>query len=568
MRKLYATLLIGVLFLEPLNASAAVKAGATCSKLGATSTYSGKEYTCIKTGKKFVWDKGVAIPKPVPTVSPTPSTSPTPTPTATVTPSPSPTPSVTPTPTPTPTSAPFIEGGNCEKMGLQGKDSTGLLECRKIVGNKLIYVRITNNFEAIVNPTSPDTLTTCQLPDMRTTKLFWRPSIAYPPIPEPGFTATGTFKVVVVGIDFEDSVGEGSPSEIWKDDLNKATEWLKWYTNDKVRYNFTTNNKWLRAPRTSEKYNQANEADKSAGGNTVGLGGMTDTQQSEDFVNLIAESTDLSNTTAIWIYYPPTIQKITEQWYNRDVHVQNSKYGMVKAMMAAIGADTYISKRVRWGYFLHEMMHSHGIFGHSPKIPWRVGLMSTGAGWSNALLTWDALSVGWVNESDIYCIAKEKVVPTEIKIVPLGREQKGTRAISIKLNDHQVLIIESYRKDKWSYGLGQGFAGAMVTLVDTTLSTTWDNPEGMANPSSVSRFLKVEGANHGGYESVGTGIPLGKDNINWDIGVVDGIGIAGDKDPWDLNFVMYVGESITFDGVKITLISGGDNDTFRIEKVS
>ena len=562
MKKLLAVFVSAAFFLVPLNAIAAVKAGASCSKLGATSTYAGKKYTCIKSGKKLVWNKGVAVAAPKPTSTPTPTPSPSPTPTATETATP------TPAPTPSPTSSPFIEGGNCEKMGKQGNDSTGILECRKIVGNKLIYVRITNKFDPVVNPVSPDSLKVCQLPDMRTEKKFWRPSIAYPPIPEAGFTATGTFKVVVVGIDFSDSPGDGSPSDIWREDLIKATEWLNWYTNGKVKYNFTTNNKWLRAPRTSEKYDQANEADKSAGGNTVGLGGMTDTQQSEDFVNLISETTDLSNTTAIWIYYPPTIQKITEQWYNRDVHVQNAKYGLVKAMMAAIGADTYTSKRVRWGYFLHEMMHSHGIFGHSPKIPWRIGLMSTGAGFTNALLTWDALSVGWVNESDIYCVDKQKLSPTDIKIVPLGREQSGVRAISVKLNDHQALIVESLRKDKWSYGLGQGFAGVMVTLVDTTISTTWDNPEGMANPSSVSRFLKVEGANHGGYESVGTGIPLGKDNINWDIGVVDGIGIAGDKDPWDLNYVMYVGESIIFDGVKISLLIGGDNDTIRIEKTS
>lgn len=52
-------------------AQAAVKAGSACSKLGATSTVSGKKYTCIKSGKKLVWDKGVLIPvaKPAPSTS-------------------------------------------------------------------------------------------------------------------------------------------------------------------------------------------------------------------------------------------------------------------------------------------------------------------------------------------------------------------------------------------------------------------------------------------------------------------------------------------------------------------
>lgn len=52
-------------------------AGAACSKAGATSNSGSKKFTCIKVGKKLVWDKGVALAKPVD--SPTPSASPSPT---------------------------------------------------------------------------------------------------------------------------------------------------------------------------------------------------------------------------------------------------------------------------------------------------------------------------------------------------------------------------------------------------------------------------------------------------------------------------------------------------------
>ena len=53
----------------PLNA-AAPKAGAKCTKAGSTATASGKKFTCIKSGTKLVWNKGVTIkaaaPKPTP----------------------------------------------------------------------------------------------------------------------------------------------------------------------------------------------------------------------------------------------------------------------------------------------------------------------------------------------------------------------------------------------------------------------------------------------------------------------------------------------------------------------
>jgi hypothetical protein len=94
-KKLLAVLVTAALFLLPINAIAAVKAGDTCKKVGTTVTANGKKYTCVKNGKKLVWNKGVAIAKPVLTVSPTPTPTPTPAPT--------PTPTVTPTPTPTPT---------------------------------------------------------------------------------------------------------------------------------------------------------------------------------------------------------------------------------------------------------------------------------------------------------------------------------------------------------------------------------------------------------------------------------------------------------------------------------
>ena len=51
--------------LVPTQASAAAKAGATCTKLKATQTVGTKKFTCVKSGKKLVWDKGVAVPKVV-----------------------------------------------------------------------------------------------------------------------------------------------------------------------------------------------------------------------------------------------------------------------------------------------------------------------------------------------------------------------------------------------------------------------------------------------------------------------------------------------------------------------
>ena len=56
----------------PLNA-AAPKAGTKCTKAGSTSTAGGKKFTCVKSGTKLVWNKGVAVKKASPTPTPTPT---------------------------------------------------------------------------------------------------------------------------------------------------------------------------------------------------------------------------------------------------------------------------------------------------------------------------------------------------------------------------------------------------------------------------------------------------------------------------------------------------------------
>ena len=64
MRKVLVVLLaVTLLGISPVHAL--TKAGAKCSKAGATSTYAGKKYTCIKSGKSLVWNKGVTVKKAV-----------------------------------------------------------------------------------------------------------------------------------------------------------------------------------------------------------------------------------------------------------------------------------------------------------------------------------------------------------------------------------------------------------------------------------------------------------------------------------------------------------------------
>lgn len=75
-KRLIALLVITPLLLssQPSTSHAAAKAGAKCSKVGSKSVVGSKTFTCIKSGSKLIWDKGVkvvAVSTPIPTSAPT-----------------------------------------------------------------------------------------------------------------------------------------------------------------------------------------------------------------------------------------------------------------------------------------------------------------------------------------------------------------------------------------------------------------------------------------------------------------------------------------------------------------
>ena len=86
LRVFVASVLASLLLSSYLPAAqASVRPGAACTKAGKISIANGKRYTCIKSKKKLVWNKGT----PTTSTTPTPTTSTTPTPTTSTTATPS-----------------------------------------------------------------------------------------------------------------------------------------------------------------------------------------------------------------------------------------------------------------------------------------------------------------------------------------------------------------------------------------------------------------------------------------------------------------------------------------------
>jgi hypothetical protein len=127
-----------------------------------------------------------------------------------------------------------------------------------------------------------------------------------------------------------------------------------------------------------------------------------------------------------------------------------------------------------------------------------------------------------MKQENIYCVGKPNISAQTITLVPLEREQAGLRSIVVKLSEYEALVIESHRKDKWSERWATGTTGVSVMRIDTRKDTVWDM-----------------GSSTGTYV-----IPAREHSLDF----------------------LKVGQTFTTDGVKISIVSTGDNDQIKIEQ--
>jgi hypothetical protein len=76
--------------------------------------------------------------------------------------------------------------------------------------------------------------------------------------------------------------------------------------------------------------------------------------------------------------------------------------------------------------------------------------------------------------------------------------------------------------------------------------------------------LKISNTNHG-YSPI-RGTPI-KGFENFGRYLFNGVGVALGSGT-DLSALMYLGESMSIEGLKVSLVKSGDNDTIKLQKVS
>ncbi len=441
---------------------AATKAGNKCTLLGQKKSANGKEFTCIKSGKKLIWNKGFVV---VPAdLAPQPS---------------------------------------------------------------------------------PEKLATCQIKDQRPGGQYWE-AIAYPISNfnrESKLPITGTAKVAFIPIDFSDVPGNGNPLVFGQTQIDAANEWLAWYTNGKLKYEWQTYNSWIRAPKPSTQYNWAHPVHGGYQGQKTPQAQSTE-EIIQQLITAASPYFNFEGVGAVFLLFPKEVKAIELEITRRNDTWQTAQ-GPQRFSFFGPGAE--INKRgdQLWGWWIHEVLHSHGFAGHSPFGFLNLHMM-IGGEQSSALSSWDALSAGWTNEEDIYCLSKERVTKTKLTLSPLDRKQKGLKSVMIKLNDHQVLVFESRRPEKWS-SPQLDVNGLMSYIVDTKKVTDREGESASDERERTATYLTTDQR-----KEMGSNLFAGCNRTRCDRTMI----------------YAQTGQTFTFDGIKVTLTKSGVNDEILLEKIS
>ena len=540
MRRLL-TGLVAVLSLSLITAQisvAAVTPGAKCSKAGATSTYNGKKYTCVKSGKKLVWNKGVAIAKPVPVASPTP------TPVATPTPTPTPTVSATPTPTPTEviTAENFRFESLCEKDPFVPTEwaayqdfalRNDIFSCARPYRFKMVTQPKTTPLQALTPKSSLNNIESCKLTHGQRDG-----QIAFSSWINPKIVMNQRLIVQVIPIEFTDFPS----SKTVLADHEKYFNYIKsgYYniSDGQVNVNFKIPSNYFKINKKISSYDTGKRYDR--GGGIWNWVSMDMNAMFKDIVSAVDPAIDFSNLDLVFFVVPPTTDNdyISHGFPAPYPQLRTAEgfmpYWYFSPPMAEVNRKSWYG--VEPFLHLHELMHGmnklddhygDGEFGRTDGDA-GTGNWSTMSGMSTDFLFWDKWITYMVSDEQVLCAKTDSTSTHWIK--PSNYFGKEEKMLVIPVGSTKVLVVESMRAAGFNLKLPKISEGALVYLVDITKT-------GHGRGINVLRPASRIGSIYERRDFALSDAPL------------------------------KLGESISSNGFKITVVESGDfGDVIKVEK--
>lgn len=455
-------------------------------------------------------------------------------------------------------------GNNCDLSGDTYDISNGYLECRYVSGGNLRWMYINSVKDRFINIKSPAGVDVCKLKnsdvDVSSLPTNTRGGVrdlgqvpGFPAIPRNGFINPGTNKALVVGMDFPELRGNDAELKAINDyDKKILNQWFSYFSNGLVKFDLTSIDYWLHAPKNAKKYSTSGTFDSTAENGNSGNDGIT-----QEMIDIITKEIDLTPFATVFLIFPNGELTLDTDWIVRNRPFK-TKEGIRNLNFFGWGRDNELMKTERWAYYIHEVMHDAPLIGHAPGNGWPFGIMTQQSGISYSLPAWELFQIGWLPDNQIYCIDSTSLSKSTVSLTPLEREDNQTKTAIIKLSKTKALVIESHGIEKWSsFNSGArsfpaGFYGVMAYTVDLQNSVAPPvQSDGRAIQDDTGNdprfprwayFKKIDGdESFKSYFSFTSG-----EKYN--------------------SYIATLGDTFTIEGIKIKLVGAGDYETIEITK--
>jgi hypothetical protein len=156
---------------------------------------------------------------------------------------------------------------------------------------------------------------------------------------------------------------------------------------------------------------------------------------------------------------------------------------------------------------------------------------------------WDQWLLGWLPEDEVYCLPASQLSRTDVELVALERSgESGYRTAMVPLTESSILVVESHRSEGYGARAAPLGNAVVVYVVDTTLDydRTRESGEGIA----LDRFSFYLAPSLTDSERAARGVSS-----------------RARRDPF-----LILGESVTYEGVTVTVAQSDEHDVVRITR--
>jgi M6 family metalloprotease-like protein len=357
----------------------------------------------------------------------------------------------------------------------------------------------------------------------------------------------GKLNLAIVYVDWADSPGTDDDTKFYQDQIKLLKDFYWMVSENTLDINPNFSKKWFRINGSYKDFVTKSEDEAQTG----------PAPKKQKFYDAAVAASDAETNFSgidVVIFAIPKGKKVFAEGLHEFNFIYNgylkTAEGNIYDIVAAGDSFLIPTYLPPWLLYAHEMGHMIGTphqadesfnsdapsqkYQQNPLGGWDI--MSTQYGSSRTITSWLRWVAGWLKDEQVVCATKESITENYFELHPINRINVGVESLVIKLNDSEVLVVESRRFDSnFDVDTGNSKDGVLVYLVDSLQGSAEGN-QILLSPRDISKYI---------YE----------EKLWWD---------------WkELDAIFFQGDSIVYEGLKIEVFySGKDSDIVKVSKVS